>query len=75
MNEVTGKLVELYIENGTTMGKVNVGSAYRCVPMFFILDAKIGDTVLIEAGIAISVYQQEEETEYVFSSTGQSHLN
>jgi hydrogenase maturation factor len=73
MNLLTGQIEEIYIENGTTYGKVNVNSAYKRVPLFFLLDAKVGDTILIEAGVGISIYH--EETEYVFSDTGKSRLN
>ena len=75
MTIMTGELVELYIENGTTKGKVKVNNAYIHVPMFFLLEAKVGDTLLIEGGVAISIYQVEEETEYVLSDTRQTHLN
>ena len=75
MNLLTGQLEELYIEDGTTMGKVNVNGAFMRVPLFFLLDAKVGDTVLIESGVGISIYQDEFETDYVLSDTGKSRLN
>ncbi|MBI5216878.1 MAG: HypC/HybG/HupF family hydrogenase formation chaperone [Ignavibacteriae bacterium] len=75
MNLLTGQIEEIYIENGTTYGRVNVNGAYKRVPLFFLLEAKVGDTVLIEAGVGISIYQEETETDYVFSDTGKSRLN
>ncbi len=75
MNLLTGQLEELYIEDGTTMGRVNVNGAFMRVPLFFLLDAKVGDTVLIESGVGISIYQDEFETDYVLSDTGKSRLN
>ncbi len=75
MNLHTGQLEEIYIENGTAMGRVNVNGAFMRVPLFFLLDAKVGDTILIEAGVGISIYQDETETEYVLSDPGKSRLN
>ncbi len=66
-NLKTGQLVELYISNGTTIGKIFMDGTYIHVPMFFILDANIGDTVTIESGIATSIYRQEEEVGYEFA--------
>ncbi len=66
-NIKTGELVELYISNGTTIGKVHMDGTYIHVPMFFIIDATIGDTVTVESGIATSIYRQEEETDYAFA--------
>ncbi|TAK57231.1 MAG: hypothetical protein EPO24_10140 [Bacteroidetes bacterium] len=75
MNITTGEIVEVYIENGTTIGRINVNGALMRVPLFFLLNAKAGDTVLIESGVAISIFNQEQETEYVLGSAGQSRLN
>ncbi len=75
MNTITGVLEELYIENGTTKGIVKTDNGNRSVPLFFILNARAGDTVVIDAGIATTVHPQEEENEYVLSHTRQSNLN
>jgi hydrogenase maturation factor len=37
-----------------TIGKVNVRGAYVKVPLTFLLQAKVGDTIVIESGVAIS---------------------
>ncbi len=66
-NIITGELVELYISNGTTIGKVCMEGGCVHVPMFFIIDANIGDTVTIESGIATSIFRQEEESEYALA--------
>lgn len=54
MNLVTGRIVELYIEGGTTKAKVSVGGAHFRVIMTFLMEAHVGDEVLIESGVAIS---------------------
>ena len=54
MNLITGEIVEIYIEEGSTKGKVKVGGAFMRVPLLFLFEGKVGDRVLIESGIAIS---------------------
>jgi hydrogenase maturation factor len=54
MNLVKGEIVEIYIEEGSTKGKIRVGGAFMRVPLMFLYDGKVGDKVLIESGIAIS---------------------
>jgi hydrogenase maturation factor len=63
MNIITGQLVEIFVADGTTMGKVSVRGAYVKVPLTFLMSAKVGDTVVIESGVAISVSEQEHTTE------------
>ncbi len=54
MNLITGKIVEIYLEGGITKAKVSVGGAYVRMPLMLLMDARVGDEVLIEAGVAIS---------------------
>jgi hydrogenase maturation factor len=54
MNIVTGMIEEIYVHEGVTIGKVNVRGAYVEVPLTFLLQAKVGDTIVIESGVAIS---------------------
>jgi hydrogenase maturation factor len=63
MNLITGYIEEIYVQEGTTIGKVNVRGAYLKVPLTFLLDARVGDTILIESGVAISKTHQEEPSE------------
>lgn len=73
MNIFSGEIQELYIKDGTTMARVNVKGAVIHVPIIFLPDAKVGDTVLIESGVAISIIQPEphhEENNHVLSRSG-----
>jgi hydrogenase maturation factor len=54
MNLISGQIEEIYVHEGMTMGKVNVRGAFLRVPLTFLMDAKIGDTIVIESGVAIS---------------------
>lgn len=63
MNIVSGEIREIYIKDGTTVARVNVKGAVVHVPIGFLPDAKVGDTVLIESGVAISIIQPESQEE------------
>lgn len=63
MNLLSGEIVEIYIEDGTTMGKVRVGGALLRVPLLFLPEAKVSDTVLIDSGVAISTIESDQQKE------------
>ncbi|MBI3579801.1 MAG: HypC/HybG/HupF family hydrogenase formation chaperone [Ignavibacteriales bacterium] len=64
MNLVSGELVEIYIEGGTTMGKVRVNGAFVRAPLTFLMEAKVGDKILMESGVAISKVETENLQEH-----------
>ena len=59
MNIITGKIEEIFVSEGMTMGKVSVRGAYLRVPLTFLMSAEVGDTIVIESGVAISKSEQE----------------
>jgi hydrogenase maturation factor len=59
MNPISGQIEEIYVHEGMTMGKVNVRGAFLRVPLTFLMDARIGDTIVIESGVAISKTEPE----------------
>ena len=63
MNLVTGKIAEIYIEGGITKARISVGGAQCRVIMTLLMDARVGDEVLIESGVAISKVEPVERTE------------
>ncbi len=64
MNLLSGELTEIYIAEGTTMGKVRVGGAFTRVPLTFLMEAKVGDKILMESGVAISKVEVENLQEH-----------
>lgn len=60
MNVLTGEVVEIYVEDGKSMGKVSVHGAFVHVALMLLMDAKVGDTVLIDSGVALSRVETEE---------------
>ncbi|HAL56955.1 MAG TPA: hypothetical protein DCP63_10890 [Bacteroidetes bacterium] len=63
MNIVTGEIREIYDQDGTTTARVTVKGAIVHVPISFLPHARVGDTVLIESGVAISFVQPEPQEE------------
>ena len=71
MNLITGRITELYIEEGSTRAKVSVGGAHFKVVMTLLMEARVGDEVLIDSGVAISRVNpvQREEPAYVLGDS------
>jgi hydrogenase maturation factor len=63
MNLLSGQIEEIYVHEGMTMGKINVRGALLNVSLTFLMDAKVGDTILIESGVAISKTELEQTKE------------
>jgi hydrogenase maturation factor len=59
MNLVTGEIVDIYLDTWTKMAKVRVNGAFIRVPLLLLPDAKVGDRVLVEGGVAIAVVKAE----------------
>ncbi len=60
MNVLTGKIVEIYLEDGRTMGKVRVGGALTNVALMLLMNAKVHDRVVIDSGMALSKIKDEK---------------
>jgi hydrogenase maturation factor len=63
MNLVNGRIAEIYIEGGTTKARVSVGGAQFRVVMTLLMDAHVGDNILIDSGVAISTVRTIETKE------------
>ena len=71
MNLVSGEIVEIYIEDGLAMAKAKVGRAFTRVSLNFLPDAAVGDSILIESGVAISKTdpRNQKESDHVPSNS------
>ena len=54
MHPTTGEIVEIYVNDGSTTAKVLVDGALVTVPLLLLMNARVGDHILIDAGIALS---------------------
>ena len=57
---VPGKLLSISSSDITRMGTVSFGGVNKEACLAFVPDAKVGDYVLVHAGFAISVVDEEE---------------
>ena len=63
MSLVSGAILEIYVEDGITMAKVNVKGAFVRVPVLLLSQANVGDVVLIDSGVAISRVEELKQEE------------
>ncbi len=60
MKGSAGEILEIYIQGGPTMGMVRVKEDIVDVPLMLIMDAKKGDRVIVESGIAVASAHPEK---------------
>jgi hydrogenase maturation factor len=59
MTLVTGRIMKIDEDGGYRMAVVSVSGASVTVPLLLLPDAKTGDHILIEGGVAIAVVGSE----------------
>lgn len=57
---VPGKIVEIFEENGLKMATVDYGGARNSACLDTVPEAGVGDYVIVHAGLALSVLDEEE---------------
>jgi hydrogenase maturation factor len=77
MNLISGRIEEIFVHEGITIGKISVRGAFMKVPLIFLTEARVGDTIVIESGVAISKTEDKSSTatdggEYVPGNSRQS---
>ncbi len=63
MSLLTGTVIAIEEKDGVRIARVNIRGARIHVPVDLLPDAKIGETILIESGVAIARVQNGEEKE------------
>jgi hydrogenase maturation factor len=63
MNLISGRLVEIFVEGGITKGKLQVGGAFTSVALTFVAEARVGDVLLVDSGVAIGVLSDSQTKE------------
>lgn len=69
---VPGRVIQIYEENDTVMGRVNFGGVVKEVCLIYLPDLAIGDYALVHAGFAISRVDESaaEATLKMFAELG-----
>ena len=57
---VPGRIIALYENSGLAMGKVDFGGVTKEVCLAYVPEAALGNYVVIHAGFAISLLDEEE---------------
>ena len=57
---IPGKLIDVYEEHGMRMGKIDYSGTVNRACLAYVDDANEGDYVLVHAGFALSVLDEEE---------------
>ncbi len=57
---IPGKIIEIYDENGLIMGKIDYSGTVNRACLAYVPEAQIGDYVIVHAGFAISLLNEEE---------------
>lgn len=68
-HRMKGEIVEIYIRDGSTLAKVRVDGSYLNVPLLLLMNARVGDHVAIDAGIALSKVEPRSRTKHTIEST------
>ncbi len=55
MNLITGEVVDIYDDTWKKMAKVRINGIYIRVPLMLLPEAKLGDHVLVDGGVAIAI--------------------
>ncbi len=68
-HRMKGEITEIYIRDGSTLAKVRVDGSYLHVPLLLLMNARVGDHVVIDAGIAISNVERKMKIRATAEST------
>jgi hydrogenase expression/formation protein HypC len=60
---IPGRIVEIWGEDFVRMGKVDFGGILREVSLAYVPDAQLEDHVIVHAGFALTVLNEEEAQE------------
>lgn len=69
---IPGKVLEIYEDNGTLMGKVDFGGIIKEVCLAYVPDIEAGEYTIVHVGFAITRLDEEsaQESLAVFRETG-----
>jgi hypothetical protein len=74
MSLIQGTIREVYMEDGIAKATVFASGTIMRVPLTLMMEAKVGDEILVDAGVAIghAHHSLDNGRRYVFGSAGES---
>jgi hydrogenase maturation factor len=74
MTAVLGTIREVYLEQGVAKARVHASGTTLRVPLTLMMEARVGDEILVDSGIAIGHAHAttREGTAYVSGYSGES---
>jgi len=57
---IPGKIIKIYEENGLLMGHIDYSGTINSVCLAYVPEAELGQYVIVHAGFAISLLNEEE---------------
>jgi hydrogenase maturation factor len=60
MGVMSGKIDEIFLEDGKPKASVRIGNATVRVDLLLLMDAKVHDCVLFDSGVALSKIEERE---------------
>jgi hydrogenase expression/formation protein HypC len=57
---IPGRIVEIYEQDGLTMGKVDFGGVIREACLAYVPEAQVGDYTIVHVGFALNLIDEEE---------------
>ena len=67
-HRMKGEIVEIYIRDGSTLAKVRVDGSYLNVPLLLLMNARVGDQVVIDAGIALTKIEPRAKSKHALAT-------
>ncbi|MBC8876626.1 MAG: HypC/HybG/HupF family hydrogenase formation chaperone [Planctomycetes bacterium] len=60
---IPGKVIEIHEQDSLPMGKVEFGGITKDICLAYVPEAQVGDYVLVHAGFAISIIDEDDAQE------------
>lgn len=57
---IPGKILEINEKNGLSMGRIDYAGTVNEACLAYVPDAKVGDFVIVHAGFALNIIDEEE---------------
>jgi len=67
-NRLKGEITEIFVLDGSTQARVRVDGSYLSVPIFLLMNARVGDEIVIDDGIALAKIDRRPSRQHAFGN-------